>query len=75
VGDILLKMDEEDTGQPGPRPGAWRNTSAEGANSQPGPAKGQKAEKSRPENESTTCPSDVARGLLKGQDALLKRRS
>jgi pSer/pThr/pTyr-binding forkhead associated (FHA) protein len=74
VGDILLKLDEEDTGQPGPGPGAWRNTSAEGASSQPGPAKGQKAEKSGPDNEPANLPSDVARGLLKGQGALLKRR-
>src|SRR5262245_53110871 len=39
VGDVLLKLDEEDTGQPGPVPGAWRSKKAEGASSQPGPAK------------------------------------
>jgi predicted component of type VI protein secretion system len=75
VGDILLKLDEEDAGKPGPEPGAWKNTRAEGASSQPGPAKGQRAEKSRPESQPRTRSSDVARGLLKGQDALLKRRS
>jgi pSer/pThr/pTyr-binding forkhead associated (FHA) protein len=75
VGDILLKLDEEDAGKPGPEPGAWKNTSPESASSQPGPAEEQNAEKSRPEKEPPTRSSDVARGLLKGQDALLKRRS
>jgi pSer/pThr/pTyr-binding forkhead associated (FHA) protein len=73
VGDILLKLDEEDTGKPGPEPGAWKNTRTESTNSQPGPVKKQKADKSRPENDPN--PSDVAKGLLKGQGALLKRRS
>src|SRR5262249_32658914 len=30
VGDILLKLDEEDAGKPGPEPGDWKNTSSEG---------------------------------------------
>jgi pSer/pThr/pTyr-binding forkhead associated (FHA) protein len=75
VGDILLNLDEEDTGKPSPEPGAWKITRPEGTCSQPGPAEEQNAEKSRPENEPTTRPSDVAKGLLKGQGALLKRRS
>ena len=75
VGDILLELDEEDTGKPGPGPGDWKNTRPEGTSSQPAPAKEQKAEKSRPENEPTTRPSDVAKGILKGKESLLKQRS
>jgi len=74
VGDILLQLDEEDTEKPGPGPGAWKNTRAEGASSKPGPAKEQKADKSRPEKEPTPQ-SDVARGILRGKEALLKQRS
>jgi pSer/pThr/pTyr-binding forkhead associated (FHA) protein len=73
VGDILLNLDEEDTGQPGPGPGAWRNTSPEGASLLRGPAKEQKAKQSGPGDEPANLPSDVARELLKGQGALLKR--
>jgi predicted component of type VI protein secretion system len=47
VGDILLELDEEDAGKPGPEPGAWKNTRPEGASSQPGPAKEQNTEKSQ----------------------------
>jgi pSer/pThr/pTyr-binding forkhead associated (FHA) protein len=62
VGDILLELDEDDTEKPGHGPGDRKNTTPEGASSQPGPAKEPKADKSRPENEQTTRPSDVARG-------------
>ena len=73
VGEILLKLDEEDAQPAGPEPGAWRN-SPENAGSQSGPPKSHKAGKAEPEGEPASRPSDVARGLLKGQDALLKRR-
>jgi len=72
--DILLKLDEEDT-QSGPRPAAWQNPRAEDTSWQPSTAREPEAEKPGPENKPTTRPSDVARGLLKGRDARLKRRS
>ena len=75
VGEILLKLDEEDAQPAGLEPGAWRNSAPENPGSRPGPAENPKAEKVGPEREPGSRPDDVARGLLKGQDALLKRRS
>ena len=72
--DILLKLDEEDTVQPGSEPDAGSNIKVENATSQLGPIREQEAENSVPKHQPTTLPSDVAQGLLK-QAALLKRRS
>jgi hypothetical protein len=72
--DILLRMDEDETGQPGPVPGGLPNKGKESPLSQLGSVKAQKAEETGPENKPTARPSDVARRLLK-QAALLKRRT
>ena len=75
VGDILLKLDEEEEDSTGPPPGAWRNNSfpsgmGKGANpDRPNP------DRSKPDNKPTIVPSDVASDMLKGQEAALKRRS
>jgi pSer/pThr/pTyr-binding forkhead associated (FHA) protein len=64
IGEMLLELDEQETGQKPPVAGAWRNKNSFTT-----------AEKTGPENEPTQTAADVASELLKGKDTLLKAKS